>query len=219
MNKKPSFWLSKSCTPLNEYGWQQSLSLLNYGYFWIVTSASGKVNTMSHNRVISNWMLLCFGFALLRNMIGVELKHTPYLNQPHWKLNPIAILVTCVFSRLGQITCFAPPPDYTPLTFLWFWFYNTQLKCPLKENLVHWAYLKNRINVKPLNCSSFRFWFNIVLSSLQRVLFIKWLSVFPVMTDTPSSACSNTWLLLQLLGYLRKSTCRFSFYLGWRLII
>ena len=201
MNKKPGFWLNKSCTPLNEYEWQQSLSLLNYGYFWIVTSTSGKVNTMSHNRVISNWMLLCFGFALLRNMIGVELKLTPYSKS--------ARLKTKSNRDLGLL----------PLTFLWFWFYNTQLKCPLKENLVHWAYLKNRINVKPLNCSSSRFWFNTVLSSLQRVLFIKWLSAFPLMTDTPRSACSNTSLLLQLLGYLRKSTCRFSFYLGWRLII
>ena len=160
---------------------------------------------MSLNRVISNWvwkvMLLCFGFALLRNMIGVELKLTPYFKS--------ARLKTKSNRDLGLL----------PLTFLWFWFYNTQLKCPLKENLVHWAYLKNRINVKPLNCSSFRFWFNIVLSSLQRVLFIKWLSVFPVMTDTPSSACSNTSLVLQLLRYLRKCTCRFSFHLSWRLII
>ena len=56
VNKKLSFWLKKSCTPLNEYGWQQSLSLFNYRYFLIVTSTSGKVNTMSLNRVISNWV-------------------------------------------------------------------------------------------------------------------------------------------------------------------
>ena len=160
---------------------------------------------MSLNRVISNWvwkvMLLCFGFALLRNMIGVELKLTPYFKS--------ARLKTKSNRDLGLL----------PLTFLWFWFYNTQLKCPLKDDLVHWAYLKNRINIKLLNCPSSRFWINIVLSSLHFSCSLHGFPFFPFMTDTPSSACSNTSLLLQLLGYLRKSTCRFSFHLSWRLII
>ena len=151
---------------------------------------------MSLNRVISNWvrkaMLLCFGFALLRNMIGVELKLTSFLIS--------ARLKTKSNRDLGLL----------PLTFLWFWFYNTQLKCPLKDDPVHWAYLKNRINIKPLNCSSSRFWINTVLSSLHFSCSLHGFPFFPFMTDTPSSACCNTSLLLQLLGYLRKSTCRLS---------
>ena len=150
------------------------------------------------NRVTLDWVgevkLLCFDLALLHIVIGLEILHHPL---------SLALRRKPVFTFI----------------LLWFWFYNTQLKFPLKENPVHGAYLENSIYVKPLNCSSSRFWINTVLSSLQRVLFSKWLYVFPLMTDIPSSACNNISLLLQLLGYLRKSTCRFSFHLRWCLII
>ena len=108
--RKPSFWLNKSCTPLNEYKWQQSLSLFNFGSFRIVTLTSGKVNTMPLNKIDSNWvwkvMLLCFGFAFLRNMIGVELKLTLYFESARLKSKSNRDLGLLRFSRLGQITCF-----------------------------------------------------------------------------------------------------------------
>ena len=144
-----SFWLNKSCTPWNEYGWQESLSLLDHRYFWIVTSTSGKVNTMIFNLV---WKvtLLCFGFALLRNAIGVELKLAPYFKSVRLKIKSNRDLVTFVFSRFGKITRSLLLLLIILLTFilLWFWFYNTQLKCFLKENPVDWAYLKKDIYVK-----------------------------------------------------------------------
>ena len=160
-----SFCLNKSCTPWNEYGWQESLSLLDHRYFWIDTSTSGKVNTMSLNGVIFNlvWKvtLLCFGFALLRNAIGVELKLAPYFKSVRLKIKSNRDLVTFVFSRFGKITRSLLLLLIILLTFilLWFWFYNTQLKCFLRENPVDWAYLKKDIYVKLLNCSSSRFWF------------------------------------------------------------
>ena len=112
-------------------------------------------------------MLLCFDFALLRSVIGVELKLASYFKQSDWKLNPIPILVTCIFSRFGQMTCLLlfHLIILLNLIWFWFWFYNTQLKCPLKENPIHSAYLKNSIYVKPLNYSSSRFWFNTLLST------------------------------------------------------
>ena len=180
---------------------------------WIFL-ASGKVNTISHNRVISNWMLLCFGFALLRNMIGVELKHTPYFKS--------ATLKTKSNRNLGHLRFLTLRADNLFCSSSWLYSFDFPLVLVLQHSTEMPSQRRPSslgIKVKPLNCSLSRFWFNTVLSSLQRVLFIKWLSAFPLMTDTPSSACSNTSLLLQLLGYLRKSTCRFSFYLGWRLII
>ena len=114
-----SFCLNKSCTPWNEYGWQESLSLLDHRYFWIVISTSGKVNTMSLNGVIFNlvWKvtLLCFGFALLRNAIGVELKLAPYFKSVRLKIKSNRDL-----GHLRSLTLwednpfFTPPPDYTP---------------------------------------------------------------------------------------------------------
>ena len=150
------------------------------------------------NRVTLDWVgevkLLCFDLALLHIVIGLEILHHPL---------SLALRRKPVFTFI----------------LLWFWFYNTQLKFPLKENPVHGAYLENSIYVKPLNCSSSRFWINTVLSSLHFSCSLNGFPFFPFMTDTPSSACSNTSLLLQLLGYLRKSTCRFSFHLRWCLII
>ena len=85
----------------------------------------------------------------------------------------------------------------------------------------YWVYLKNSTYVKKVKKNVFqsRFWFNTLLFSLQRLLFIKRLSAFLPITDTPSSGCSNTSLVLQLLGYLHNCTCRFSFQLRWCLII
>lgn len=85
----------------------------------------------------------------------------------------------------------------------------------------YWAYLKNSTYVKKVKKNVFqsRFWFNTLLFSLQRLLFIKRLSAFLPITDTPSSGCSSTSLVLQLLGYLHNCTCRFSFQRRWCLII
>ena len=51
-------------------------------------------------------MLLCFGFAFLRNMIGVELKLTLYFESARLKSKSNRDLGLLRFSRLGQITCF-----------------------------------------------------------------------------------------------------------------
>ena len=72
----------------------------------------------------------------------------------------------------------------------------------------YWAYLKNSTYVKKVKKMCFSL-----------LLFIKRLSAFLPITDTPSSGCSNTSLVLQLLGYLHNCTCRFSFHLKWCLII
>ena len=136
-------------------------------------------------------------------------------------MKPMAILAPCVFSHFGRITWFLLHLLIMlfNLFLVWFWFYNTQLKYPLNKNPVHWAYLANSTSVKSLNCSSSRFWFDTILFSSQKILFIKWLSVFPLKADTPSSACSKTSAFPQLLSQIRNSTCRFSFHLRWCLII
>ena len=63
---------------------------------------------MSLNGVIFNlvWKvtLFCFGFALLRNAIGVELKLAPYFKSVRLKIKSNRDLVTFVFSRFGKIT-------------------------------------------------------------------------------------------------------------------
>ena len=65
---------------------------------------------MSLNGVIFNRVgkvtLLCFSFALLCNVIGVELKLAPYFKSVRLKIKSNRDLVTFVFSRSGKITCF-----------------------------------------------------------------------------------------------------------------
>ena len=163
--------------------------------------------------------LFYFGFTLLRKVISLELKLAPYFKLVRLKIKPIAILVTCVFSRVGQITWFLLHLliMLLNLILLWVWFYNTQLKCPLNENPVHWAYLPNSTSVKSLNCSSSSFWFNTILFSSQKILFIKWLPVFPLIADTSSSACGKTSAFPMLLSQIRNNTYRLSSHLRWGL--
>ena len=65
---------------------------------------------MSLNGVIFNRVgkvtLLCFSFALLCNVIGVELKLAPYFKSVRLKIKSNRDLVTFVFSRSGKISCF-----------------------------------------------------------------------------------------------------------------
>ena len=105
-------------------------------------------------------MLLCFGFALLRNMIGVELKLAPYFKSVRLKIKSNRDLGHLRFLTLWEDNpYFTPPPDYTP----YFYFtlslvlqHSTEMLSE-KKNPVDWAYLKKDIYVKLLNCSSSRF--------------------------------------------------------------
>ena len=68
---------------------------------------------MSLNGVIFNRVgkvtLLCFGFALLCNVIGVELKLAPYFKSVRLKIKFLTLWEDNLF--------FTPSPDYT-LTFI-----------------------------------------------------------------------------------------------------
>ena len=74
---------------------------------------------MSLNGVIFNlvWKvtLLNFGFALLRNAIGVELKLAPYFKSVRLKIKSNRDLGHLRSLTLWEDnTFFTPPPDYTP---------------------------------------------------------------------------------------------------------
>ena len=63
-------------------------------------------------------MLLCFGFALLRNMIGVELKLASYFKSVRLKIKSNRDLGHFRFLTLWEDNLFfTPSPDYT-LTFI-----------------------------------------------------------------------------------------------------
>ena len=73
---------------------------------------------MSLNRVIFNlvWKvtLLCFGFALLRNAIGVELKLAPYFKSVRLKIKSNRDLGHLRSLTHWEDNPFFTPPDYTP---------------------------------------------------------------------------------------------------------
>ena len=99
--------------------------------------------------------------------------------------------------RFSSVLCFT-------VTLLWCWFYNTQLKCPLKENPVYWAYLKNIIYVKPLNFSSSRFWIIIVLSS-------SWVLVSqlaPIKILPWRKKKTIIMILMMMIKHVKSSKCR-----------